>query len=213
MNERHSRARTPEIERRLGRRVAAADDDCVLEKSFVSLTVDVRYVREIFARHTNAVRRTEISRGDDDRPCFRPPLLTRARPRHDNEVSGAPLYGGDPLALAHRYPEVQDGGAIIGKRVAPARLFGGDYERQSANRQLLGGRKESHVGRVRGDRADHDFRVQHKRPEPRVLRGDGGGEAAWPRTHDHDISIVHDRRDRFSRRRRRGELEPRPPRQ
>src|SRR5215210_8940083 len=64
MNERHARPRAPEIERRLGRRVPAADDHCVLEECLVSLAVNVRHVGELFADDAKTIGRTEITRCD-----------------------------------------------------------------------------------------------------------------------------------------------------
>src|SRR6202022_1389262 len=139
------------------------------------------------------IRRPEITRRDDDGACFRPPLLAALCSGHDDEISGASLYRGYPLALGHGNAEVQHASPVIAERVTPARLLGRDSERQSANRQLLCRREESHIGRVRGDRADHDFRVQHQRLEPRVLGRDGGGKATWPRPDDQDINIFRHR--------------------
>ena len=50
VNERHARARAPQIERRLGRRVAAADDDDVLVERLVPFAIDVRHVRQRLRR-------------------------------------------------------------------------------------------------------------------------------------------------------------------
>ena len=73
VHERHARSGAPQIERRLGRRVAAADHDDVLVERVVPLAVDVRDVRQLLAGHAEQVRRAEVAGRDDDRTRRRQP--------------------------------------------------------------------------------------------------------------------------------------------
>src|SRR5215210_4824737 len=193
MNERDPRARPPQIERCLGRRIAATDYDRILKKRLVPFTVQMGYVLQIFAWDVQPLGRPEITRRDHHRPRLRPALFPRLSSRHHDKVSSLAFDGGNSLTLTNWYSEMQHCGAIVAEPISAIWLLRGDHEWQSANSQLLGSRKEPYVCRVRGDRAHHYSSIQHQRPEPRILRRDRGRQTARSGANDQDVRMIRHR--------------------
>jgi hypothetical protein len=71
VHHRDVRSGAPQVERRFGRRVSAADDDNLLLERLVPLAIDVRDVGQIFAGDAEPIGRAEVSRRDNDGACVR----------------------------------------------------------------------------------------------------------------------------------------------
>src|SRR4051812_38016556 len=61
VHEGHACARAPKIECGFRRRIPSADDDSILEKRFMALVIDVRYVRQVLSGHSDAIWRAKVS--------------------------------------------------------------------------------------------------------------------------------------------------------
>ena len=191
VHERHLRPMPPEIERRLGRRVPAADDDRLALERLMPLAVQVRHVREVLTRHAEWIGRTEVPTRDDDRPRARLHHVSAKRTRVDDELVLAPPDVHHRLVLVHVEPEVRHHFAVVRQRLAPRRLVGRQRERHVGDRDLVGRREERHVDGVRGDRTRHARTIEDGDRDPRLLYRRRRCEAAGPRAdHDHWQWIV-----------------------
>jgi hypothetical protein len=113
VHDRHARPGAVQVERRLGRRVAAADDHGVLLERLVRLVVHVRHVRQRLARHADPVRRPEVARRDDHGAAAQRALLAGAPAAAHDELRRLPLDRDDRLELPHRDAEVPHRAAVV----------------------------------------------------------------------------------------------------
>jgi hypothetical protein len=193
VDHRHARAGAVQLERRVHRRVAAADHHDLLLEAVVPLVEVVRHVRQLLARHAQPARRAEVARGDHHRAGPPAALGPARRARPDREPRAVRLRAvraldaDHLLVLPHVQPEVRRDGPVVRQRVAPRRLLRRHRERHAADRDPLGRGEEGHVGRVRGHAAHQAPAVEHDRAEPCPPRGDGRREPARARAHDQQV--------------------------
>src|SRR5687768_3208244 len=104
------------------------------------------------------------------------------------------LERGHALVLSQRNAEMPHDGAVIRERITPRRFFRRDDERKISERQLLGRREKTGVGRVVRNRADNHVLFDDDRTQSRALRRDRRGKPAWSASNYQQIEfflLVH----------------------
>ena len=185
-----SRARAPQIQRSLCRRIPTAYHDNVLVESFMPLAIDVRHMRQILTRHSEIIRRAEVAGRDYDSLRSRRTPLAIALSRMHQKPVARPIDGRHPLVLTHGDLEMKDNRSIVRQRIAARWLLGCDDERNAAKRELFRGREKTHICWIVRNRAHHDLRLDHDDAQSGALSRNGGGETAWSSAYYQKVKLA-----------------------
>jgi hypothetical protein len=192
MHQGDPRAVAPQVERRLGGAVAAAEDDHVLAVVGVGLQVAGAHPGEVLAGHVQFQGVDEVAGGERHGARF-PHLAHPAR-------LGLPGSGGgdgEPVPLLPHLEDVLIEGerdlvavhhrAIVGQRLAAARLVLGDGERDVGDLQEVAGGEELHEGGIGLDRRGQRPAVHQQDAQPLAARLGADRDPGRPGPHHQQV--------------------------
>jgi hypothetical protein len=191
MHQRHMHAGAKQFERRLGRRILAADHDDTLTVVRVCIGVIVRDVRQIFARDTEVVWQVVIA--DRQHHGSRVPFAsdTAMRCRHGEHAVIAAFDLGDGLVIRDRNVVGVDDAAVIAQRFEARRLVVRRGQGQATDLEQFRRGEEHHVHREVEDRIDQHTFLDDGEVEPVALGGDRGSQSRGTSADDDDVSNRH----------------------
>src|SRR5437879_8595470 len=176
-------AGTKQLQRRLDRRVLAADHHgiaAVGEMRFVEVVMDVR---QLLAPHAEAIGRVEVAGGEHE---FVPRNRLTAEARGDFAGRDELRVGLDADTFGAGDP------AVVLERFLPRGFRPGTDERVIADLEPLRRRKERHVDGIADDRIDERARIDHERIDAAAFGGDRARQTNRPGAGDDHGFVLHE---------------------
>ncbi len=201
MHQRDVRARAMQLQRRLRRRIAPADDDDALAVVRMRLAVIVAHVRQILARHAQEHRMIVVADRQSDMASEPDAADAERRARLEREQRPFRLVVGLARNRQHllfeRDLQVEDVDdlAVIAERLGARRLVVRRHERQAADLEQLRRGEEHHLRREVVNRVHERALLDHLVIEAVLLGGDGGRQAGRAGADDEEVADRHDLHD------------------
>ncbi len=187
MDEGDARAVAPEVERRDGCGVLAADDQDIEAEVGVRIVVVVEDLAEVFAGDVEVVRQVVVAGGDDELAGAMRERAAEAVGGVDGEVAVGAGDAFDGLVLAYVEVVVLGDFAVVLERFVAAGLLVGAGEGHVADLEQLRRGEEGHVGRVVEERVAEAALVDQHGGEAGALGFDGAGKAGGAGADDEQI--------------------------
>ena len=190
MNQRHPGAGGEQLQRGLDGGVAAAHHGHVAPVVGVAVGKVMGALGQLLAGDAEAARGIEEAGGHHQGGAAL--LMPGAAALHGHGEAGAVAARARHRAAgADRQREVVGHGAVVGDRLAAARLAVGTGERQAADGQLLRGGEEGHVGGEAVDGVDHGALLEDNMIQPGAGGGDGAGQSGGTGANDDQLARFH----------------------
>jgi len=198
----HAGSVPPKIERRDCRGILAPDNENVVIKVRMRLTVVVKHLRQIFTGNIEEVRQVVVSGRDDQFAGV--VIVDSSQPigGSDLEIAVPPIHRLHPLVLCDRQTIVLRNLAVILERFLTCGFLIGSAERDVANLEQLWRSKKSHVGGIVEDGIDHATLINRDDLESGSLRLDRTGKTRRPGSDDKHVDPGVGARLRLSARER-----------
>ncbi len=206
MDERNVRSTAAQLERRLGRRVLAANHHDTLPVIRVAVVVVVVHVRQLFPRNVDHVRQVVVAGRQHNRPrvantpCLRAnpvwsPAGFRGRmrcPGRDGEDIIPVTLDGKHLLMRRDLKAVDvDDPAIVAERFQTRRFVVRRDERQAAHFEQLRRGEKHHMDRKVEDGVDEHAPLDDHIVEASLFGGNGRGQPRGASSNDQNVTDRH----------------------